>query len=208
LVLFCSDFNYERDQTDGTCKLVPGFQPPDHSEYCKKNPDAIEYYEPTGYRRIPLSTCEGKNLEWASKARPCPGHEKEFDEKRRISGFGLFLAIVFPIGAATAVGYWVWRNWDGKFGRIRLGEATGTSFDRDSPFVRYPVIFLSGLIAVIGAMPLLASSLWRSARGWLSGLTGGRRYTSRQSFARDRGAYAVVDEDEGELLGDESDEEA
>jgi hypothetical protein len=35
----------------------------------------------------------------------------------------------------------------------------------------------------------------------------GRTYTSRSSFARGRGDYAVVDPDEGELLGDDSDEE-
>jgi hypothetical protein len=34
-----------------------------------------------------------------------------------------------------------------------------------------------------------------------------RRFTTRDSFARGRGDYAIVDEDEGELLGDESDEE-
>jgi hypothetical protein len=36
---------------------------------------------------------------------------------------------------------------------------------------------------------------------------GGQRYTSRSSFARGRGDYAVVDDDEGELLGEDSDEE-
>jgi len=39
------------------------------------------------------------------------------------------------------------------------------------------------------------------------GRGGNRRFTTRDSFARGRGGYAVVDEDEGELLGDESDEE-
>jgi len=33
------------------------------------------------------------------------------------------------------------------------------------------------------------------------------RFTTRDSFARGRGDYAIVDEDEGELLGEESDEE-
>jgi hypothetical protein len=36
---------------------------------------------------------------------------------------------------------------------------------------------------------------------------GSKRFTTRDSFARGRGDYAVVDDDEGELLGDESDEE-
>jgi hypothetical protein len=41
----------------------------------------------------------------------------------------------------------------------------------------------------------------------LVGRGSGRRFTTRYSFARGRGDYAIVDEDEGELLGDESDEE-
>lgn len=81
-------------------------------------------------------------------------------------------------------------------------------------------MFLSALVAIAQALPLLAASLWRSASsafgggasrgrfGGVPGLGGGdRRFTTRDSFARGRGDYAVVDEDEGELLGDESDEE-
>lgn len=84
-------------------------------------------------------------------------------------------------------------------------------------------MLLSALVAIAQALPLLAASLWRSASsafgrnggsargrfgGVASGLGGGdRRFTTRDSFARGRGDYAVVDEDEGELLGEESDEE-
>jgi hypothetical protein len=35
----------------------------------------------------------------------------------------------------------------------------------------------------------------------------GRRFTTRDSFARGSGDYAVVDTDEGELLGEDSDED-
>jgi hypothetical protein len=65
---------------------------------------------------------------------------------------------------------------------------------------------IAGLVAVVQALPLLASSLWRST---LSAFGRGRSrtFTTRDSFARGRGDYTIVDEDEGELLGDESDEE-
>ena len=60
-------------------------------------------------------------------------------------------------------------------------------------------------MAVVAAVPMLVGSLWRSVSGMWGG---GRRYTTRSSFARGRGDYAVVDPDEDELLGDDEDEEA
>jgi hypothetical protein len=81
------------------------------------------------------------------------------------------------------------------------------SFDGEAPYIKYPVLVIAGLVAVAQALPLLATSLWRSASNAF-GRGANRRFTTRDSFARGRGDYAVVDEDEGELLGDESDEEA
>ena len=62
-----------------------------------------------------------------------------------------------------------------------------------------------------------SDSLHESAERWGFG-SGGRGawsrvgggagpFTTRDSFARGRGDYAVVDEDEGELLGEDSDED-
>lgn len=157
-----------------------------------------------------------------SRAHPCAGHEDEFREKRGPSAVGIFFAVTIPIAVAAGVGYWVWKNWANKFGQIRLGEQCEfhhllsldgvvadyaiASFDGEAPYVKYPVIALAALVAVAQALPLLASSLWRSASSALRrGNTA--RFTTRDSFARGRGDYAIVDEDEGELLGDESDEE-
>ncbi|KAI4235580.1 MAG: hypothetical protein L6R40_006442 [Gallowayella cf. fulva] len=201
---FECDYNYEPAK-DGSCKLVAGLEPPDHSKVCKEDSARISYFLPTGYRRIPLSTCEGGNeLEkYESKEVPCQGHEKDYEEAHRgLGGFWIFiLAVVLPLGIASAVGYWVWQNWHGKFGSIRLGDS-GSPFDADQPWIKYPVAAVSGIVAVLAALPLLIGSLWR----WGSGLFGGgRRYTTRGSFARGRGDYAVVDEDE--LLGEDEDEE-
>ena len=157
-----------------------------------------------------------------SRAHPCPGHEGEFNKKRGPSAIGIFFAVTIPIAVASGAGYWVWKNWANKFGQIRLGEQCKlnphfyfssvitnngiASFDGEAPWVKYPVIVLAALVAIAQALPLLASSLWRSANNALGrGRTA--RFTTRDSFARGTGDYAIVDEDEGELLGDESDEE-
>ncbi|KAH7124018.1 vacuolar protein sorting/targeting protein 10 [Dendryphion nanum] len=202
---FECDYNYER-QVGGECLLVKGLEPADPKAVCKTK-GVTEYWDITGYRKIPISTCSGgADMTETGELHPCPGYEKQFDEKHGISGFGIFLAVLFPFLAASGIGYYVWRNWDGKFGRIRLGEGGASG---DSPWIQWPVAAISGLVAVVAAIPLLVGSLWRmaSSRFGGSGGYGGTRYTSRSSFARGRGNYAVVDEDEGELLGEESDEE-
>lgn len=115
-----SDFNYER-QADGTCALVAGVEPPDHSLACLADPSLEEYYSPTGYRRIPATTCQGGGMD-KSTPHPCPGHEDSFRGKHGPSGIAIFFAVIIPIVVATGVGYWVWNNWASKFGQIRLGE--------------------------------------------------------------------------------------
>ncbi|KAF2836576.1 Oligoxyloglucan reducing end-specific cellobiohydrolase [Patellaria atrata CBS 101060] len=204
---FECDYNFER-QTDNSCALSTGLSPADPSKICSTNSSITEYYDITGYRKIPISTCEGGlELDLTSTPHACPGHEEEFERKHGISGVGLFFAIVIPIAAAAGVGYWVHQNWDGKFGRIRLGEG-GSSFDSDAPWVRWPVVAFSAAVAVLAAIPLLVGSLWRSVSNRFGGRYGARTYNTRAAFARGRGDYAVVDPmDEGELLGEDSDEE-
>lgn len=91
------------------------------------------------------------------------------------------------------------------FERFQLTYDEDT-FDSEAPYIKYPILIIAGIVAAAQATPLLISSLWRSAS-----TTFGRgrpaRFTTRDSFARGRSDYAVVDDDEGELLGDESDEE-
>ncbi|KAF5021840.1 hypothetical protein F66182_6133 [Fusarium sp. NRRL 66182] len=206
-------YNYELDN-HGQCSLVPGHQPLSGEEWCKQNANATSWFEPTGYRRIPLTTCEGgQELDKMSTEYACKGHEDDFERKHRASGWAIFFAIVIPFGLAAAIGWYAWRNWSGKFGQIRLGDSNAT-FDSDQPWIKYPVIAISALAAIAAALPLVLTSLWRSATGVYERVSsrsrGGnwsRRYTTRDSFARGRGDYSMVDEDEGELLGEESDEE-
>lgn len=178
------------------------------------DPDLIQYWEPTGYRKLPQSTCQSGEQDLDRQVpRPCPNKEKEFDRKHGISGVGLFFAIVIPIAVATLVGYFVFTRWDGKFGQIRLGDRPSESsswFNRDSPLVAVPVMIIAGIVAVAQALPLLGSSLWRSVSGLTRrgrGYGYQRPYATRGSFAARRGDYSVVD-DEDELLGaDELDDE-
>ena len=199
---------------------MPGLLPADHAAICKEDPTRIEYFEPTGYRRIPLTTCQGGRELDKLQSTPCPGHEPDYNQKHGISGLGLFFAIVIPFAAAAAIGYYAWTNWRHKlsgFGQIRLGESAGTSTftDRDSLFVMVPVAIIAGVWAVAQATPLLVMSLWRSAKGYIpvggqsSGGWMGRSnapYTSRGAFSARRQDYSHVVADEDELLGDDLDD--
>jgi hypothetical protein len=80
-----------------------------------------------------------------------------------------------------------------------------STFDEQAPYIKYPVLAISAIVAVIITLPTLASSGWRAVSGLFSrGRTA--RFTTRSSFARGAN-YTPVDEDEGELLGEDSDEE-
>jgi hypothetical protein len=200
---FECDFNYQR-VNDGTCKLVPGYSPPDHSKMCDEFPDAVEYWEPTGYRRIPLSTCQGGQELDHVVSYPCPGKEDEYKEKHRgLHGFGLFFVIVLPIGMTGVIGYILWDHYSKRYGQIRLGEE-----DDDQPAViRYAIISMAAIVAVASVVPSVFKSVYSHIEYAIRSRT--TRYTSRNAFARGRQRYTAVDtEDEGELLhGNSSDDD-
>lgn len=78
---------------------------------------------PTGYRRIQLSTCEGGHEFDKVEAKPCPGRQREFDNKHHgLHGFGLFMVIVLPIGMTAVIGFIIWDHYSKRLGQIRLGE--------------------------------------------------------------------------------------
>ncbi len=196
----------------GQCRLVEGYEPLSGKEWCEKY-NATTYFEPTGYRRLQLTTCEGgKEFDKTSTEHDCAGYEGEVAKKHKTSGVAIFFAVVIPIAAAVAIGWWVHRNWSGKFGQIRLGESSST-FDSDQPWIKYPVIAISAVAAVAAALPVVGVSVWRSAVGAYQRAGGGsggrswnRRFTTRQSFARG-GGYSQVEDYDGELLGEDSDED-
>lgn len=200
----------------GQCKLVDGLEPVSGQEWCELH-NETSWFEPTGYRRLQLTTCvDGNELDKNSQEHPCAGYEDDFEKKHKSSGVGIFFAVVIPIALAAAIGWYVYRNWTGKFGQIRLGESSST-FDSDQPWIKYPVIAISAVAAVAAALPLVGASVWRTAssvfqrgggsggRSWMGGSN--RRFTTRQSFARG-GGYSRVEDYDGELLGEDSDEDA
>ena len=181
-------------------------------QICRDNPDQVEYFQNTPYRRIPLDTCEGgKEMELTGRPMPCPGKNPEYQKKHGISGVAIFFAVVIPIAAAAGIGYWVWRRYEGSFGRIQLGTGTsGPSFDTSSPWLSYPVVAVSAIAAALMAIPMVIGSVYRtiSDRWGRRGYRDIRPYRSRQSFARGPASYISVGNDESDLLGEESDEEA
>ena len=155
-----------------------------------------------------------------SKEIGCDKHKGDFDAIQRakgLSGFAFFfLVILLPIAAAAGIGYWVYNHWDGKLGAIRLGDSSASRysalggtpssvFDAERPWIKYPIVALSAVVAVVATTPLLIGSAFRWTRSLFGGGGATRRYTTRSDFARG-GRYAVVDPDEDELLGADDDD--
>lgn len=150
---FECDYNFQK-ANDGTCKLVEGLSPAEPSDICKKS-DAIEFFEPSGYRKIPLSTCDGGlKLDAVSDPRPCPGKEAEFDGKYKVNRSSFFTFFFVPFVIFILVAWFVYvrgirRNGGfARFGEIRLGDDDLIENDGTDKAVNFVV--RSGLYAVSG----------------------------------------------------------
>ncbi|CCF57276.1 hypothetical protein KAFR_0C02830 [Kazachstania africana CBS 2517] len=125
---FECDYNYYK-ANDGTCRLVEGLTPLPASDVCKKDSDLIEFSEPTGYRKIPLSTCQGGlKLDANTDTKPCPGKEAEFNKKYGISGRSFLLIFFIPFLLFIFILWFIYdrgirRNGGfSRFGEIRLDD--------------------------------------------------------------------------------------
>lgn len=192
-----SDYNFVRG-SDGSCQKVA--EPIDPMGVCEQE-DVYEWFETTGYRKVPLSTCkDGLKLDRIpALSHPCPGKEDQYYRgSRGLRGWALVYVILLTFGMAGLAGYIFWKRCaDGRFGQIRLGEGDSAS----QPFyIRYPLIAISGIVAAAVLLPDVLISGWK----WLRAkLVRQRRYTTRQSFAR--GGYASLANDsftDAELLED------
>lgn len=197
------DYNYYADN-DGTCKLVRGLSPQDRrAQMCSKN-GTFQYFKPTGYRKIPSSSCiGGKSLDsW--DARACPGHEKEFNEFYGINmSWGKWLVVVFvPIGVFLFAVWFVYekgiRRNGGfqRFGQIRLDDDDlFLPIEENSVDVVVNRIVRGGIIVVAGAIAVV-KTLRKVDRKFMEEVT-------RVIFGRRPGrrSYVRVPDDEDELFG-------
>ncbi|EDN63522.1 hypothetical protein SCY_2830, partial [Saccharomyces cerevisiae YJM789] len=125
---FECDYNFYK-ASDGTCKLVKGLSSANGADICKKEPDLIEYYDSSGYRKIPLSTCKGGlKLDAHLAPHPCPGKEKAFREKYPINTGAYALVFVTILLVIFFAAWFVYdrgirRNGGfSRFEEIRLGD--------------------------------------------------------------------------------------
>lgn len=197
------DYNYYRD-SDGTCKLVKGLSPADHKASMCSVPDTFQYFEPTGYRKIPLSTCVGGKAFDAFDPRPCPGHEKEFAKYygRDVGGGKILVIILLPLLVFFAATWFVYvrgiRRNGGflKFGQIRLDDNDDFSPIEENTVdvvvnrvVRGGIILVAGTIAVLKTVRKFDRALMERLTSSIFGRRPGRRN------------YVRVPDDEDELFG-------
>ncbi|EMR11661.1 hypothetical protein PNEG_00099 [Pneumocystis murina B123] len=187
------DYNYER-ASDGSCQLIQGLKPLDHLEECKKH-NLLEYNKPTGYRRIPLTTCQGgKELDKDSTPIPCPSKEKKFIKLGKgLHGFELFCIIISPFIIIIFGSYCMWILYKDRFlGQIRLGED-----ERPSGLIQYPIILLDKITVLFSAIRTITNYIITR----IISLFSGYRFNTRNSFFRNN--YSALLSDSPELLYDD-----
>ncbi|KAG7660701.1 VPS10 [[Candida] subhashii] len=203
------DYNYYRDDKDNTCKLVQGLTPQGRmKEMCNKE-NAFEYFESTGYRKIPLSTCYGGRQfdNWNPKA--CPGKEKEFNQHygKEVTGHKLFAVVFVPLLIFIIATWFVYdrgirRNGGFKrLGQIRLDLEDDGGFDPIennqvdvvvNKIVRGGIFAAAVVIASVKTIIKIDKMLLERVSGFVFNRPGTRSYVNIPDF----------DDEEAELFGD------
>ncbi|KAL3231478.1 hypothetical protein RNJ44_00513 [Nakaseomyces bracarensis] len=183
---FECDYNYEKIY-DGTCKLVEGLSPGDASAVCKKNPDLIEYFKSSGYRKIPLSTCHGGlKLDGRNEPMACPGKETEFKEKYGIKGSSFFFTFTIMFVFFCLIGWFIYdrgirRNGGfARFGEIRLGDDQLIEENTTDKIVNSIIRFG---VASFGAMSAGFNLFQRAANAGFHRVTGRINGRNRPSYS-------------------------
>lgn len=202
------DYNFARAM-DGTCKLVQGLKPKDPKEVCLKE-GSFEYFEPTGYRRIPLTTCvDGIQLDhW--EVKPCPGKEDKFNRKHGtgLSGFNLLLVVLVPAAAFAFASWFVYekgirRNGGfARFGQIRLDDEDFTRVENNATDKIVNRIVDVGVMAFMGSIALVRFLI--KARKALHERLSGRRSVGRYTSIGSTSAFLDEEED---ILGSDDEED-
>ena len=158
---FECDYNYFMD-TDKTCKLVPGLSPSDRKKDMCLKENAFEYTETTGYRKIPISTCEGGKRFDGWQAHPCPGKEKEYNKHygKELTGGNLFAILFVPLAVFFFATWIVYDRGIRRNGGLkRLGQIRLDADDDDFQPIEnnqldkvVNTIVRGGIIVVAGAL--------------------------------------------------------
>lgn len=198
-----SDYNYER-QNDGSCALVLGLSPADHALVCESDSVLLEYHEPTGYRRIPLTTCVGgKEMDLTSVSHPCPGREEELYKAKKSSKLLIFMISVVCLAIMSGAAYFVYGIWSRRYGSIRLGSNELSS--SEGTLLRTAA--KSGHAFAIAALDFLlrmSIAMQQAVSSFLSR----RRSSYGERAAWSRPIYSEDDISDVGLLAEDDDEEA
>lgn len=201
------DYNFAKD-IDGTCKLVAGLLPKDPKEVCI-NQNVFEYFEPTGYRKIPLSSCVGgKELE-KYEPHACPGKQKQFDKEHGsgiTTGSNLLFVVFIPL-TAFCVALWFFydrgirRNGGFKrLGAIRLEGGEGETYGFPTRIENNTTDKIVNRVVDMGVMAFVAGV---TVINYIRKVIAGRRNPL------DGGRYSSLGQnqvflDEDEILGNEN----
>ncbi|WPK24114.1 hypothetical protein PUMCH_001371 [Australozyma saopauloensis] len=197
------DFNFYADN-DGTCKLVHGHAAEDRMQkMCLVN-GTFQYFEPTGYRKIPSSTCSGGKMLDSWDPRPCPGHQQEFNEfyGKNMSWGKFLLLLVIPSAVFVFAVWFVYEKGVRRNGGfLRLGQIRLDDDDEFLPIeensvdvvvnriVRSGIVVVAGTIAVFKTLRKVDRKVMEEIMRVVFGRRPGRR------------SYVRVPEEEDELFG-------
>ncbi|WBW74203.1 sorting receptor for vacuolar protein, Vps10 [Schizosaccharomyces osmophilus] len=154
---FECDYNFRR-MKEGTCVLVHGLQPPNtESEQCAVD-DAVQWKESTGYKRTPMTFCEGGLPLDSGKTHACPGKEKEYEKLHPKPGnWSIIFSVSISVILAVIFGYIFYRYSQQYLkGAIRLGVDS----EGESP-INSSISFTKGIFASI---PIFFYALYQSIR--------------------------------------------
>jgi len=154
---FECEFNHERDAS-GECLLVSGLQPLANDDSCKGDDDY--WYDRTGYRKIPHSSCEGGIRLDRGSSHVCPGF-------RAHGAFFWIMIFLLPFGFTSLIGYWYYRRSGMARGTIRLPGDNSHGYGEGSGVLATLASVPWFLIGVLGiAWEHVSSSVGSTVAGY------------------------------------------
>ncbi|EEB97994.1 hypothetical protein MPER_02581 [Moniliophthora perniciosa FA553] len=127
------------------------------------------WYDPTAYRKIPHSSCEGGNRQDRGQGHYCPGS---------LAGRGFFfwfMVLGVPFGLTALIGMWWWRKSGLARGMIRLpGDSRGLGQSGSG----------GGVFDTLASVPWFLIGLAGIAYEWVSDKVDrvGWKYKSRRGY--------------------------